>query len=32
LSVEAGRPIGVQAAAMAVTERLHLFDAHRLVP
>jgi lipoyl(octanoyl) transferase len=32
LSVEAGRPIGVQAAAIAVTERLHLFDAHRLVP
>ncbi len=32
LSVEAGRPIGVADAAIAVTERLHLFDAHRLVP
>lgn len=30
LSVEAGRPISVDEAARAVSERLDLFDAHRL--
>lgn len=32
VSLEAGRPVSVRDAAQAVTERLDVFDAHRLVP